>query len=247
MKKVIRLSEKQLVTIIKKVINEDTGITYNNVLAKPIGGNKIKFTKNKTNYIYSLELDNFVGTDVNVDDLFKDGNSFKIKYNVTGLKKGVAELGLNKLNKIINSLGSKNIKFVSAEGQNLVLIKEEKMINEGILSLLTGIFVSSAILAFSKIFKEINVRMRFLVTDETVESKDGKIILKKYIDKQSPEGDFYWGVDVRVPTENEGDVSKRILLFKNNDPETVQKLIVAYEKNPQSFFNSDSNQDALVI
>lgn len=113
--------------------------------------------------------------------------------------------------------------------------KDKGNVNEGFLTLLGGALLSGAILKVYKWISNYNLKNRMEETGQIKKSKDGKVVMKQYKDKN--DNSMYWGVDFTDGTKDEGWRERRILLFKGDDPKRVERIIKSYEVNPEKFFN----------
>jgi hypothetical protein len=112
MKKIIRLNESELVSLIKKIIKEDLEIAPYKL--KAVDGNVvISNTKTRKTLIYSLESKIFgFRTTVYVDSI----NSETITVSLAGIS-STKDLLKDDLNNILkNSFGSKEIKYTTKKG-----------------------------------------------------------------------------------------------------------------------------------
>ena len=114
-------------------------------------------------------------------------------------------------------------------------LENKGIVKEGFLTLLGGMILSAAITGVYKWATNSKLKSRMEPTGQIKKSNDGKIVMKQYKDKK--DDSLYWGVDFTDKTRDEGFDKRKILLFKEDNPERVEKIIKSYEVNPETFFN----------
>jgi hypothetical protein len=114
-------------------------------------------------------------------------------------------------------------------------LPNKKVVSEGILTLIGGMFISAAITGIYKWISNYKLKSRMIETGQIKKSQDEKIVMKQYKDKK--DDSIYWGVDFTDSTQDEGWEDRKILLFKGDDPRRVERIIKSYEVDPEKFFN----------
>jgi hypothetical protein len=102
--------------------------------------------------------------------------------------------------------------------------KNKKNLNEGVLMTLGGLALGGAIVkkAYDYI-KNRQLKNRMTETGNVKKSADGKFAMKEYEDNES--GETFWGVDVTDHTRGEGYEERRVLLFKGDNPQRIEKIL----------------------
>jgi len=119
MKKVIRLTESDLVKIVKKVLNEDYASKNPDIKIKKVdwnnSGNEIVVSSGGKNYAYKINYEEFLGSadgsdnyKVNFKDISQSGNDLIINRWISGGKTEPIKISFNDLKNL--STGNKLIK-----------------------------------------------------------------------------------------------------------------------------------------
>ena len=111
--------------------------------------------------------------------------------------------------------------------------KKDKRLNEGVLMTLGGLALGGAIVkkAYDYI-KNRQLKNRMTETGNVKKSTNGKFTMKEYEDKET--GETFWGVDVTDHTRGEEYEERRVLLFKGDNPERIEKILNSEVKHDYS-------------
>ena len=101
----------------------------------------------------------------------------------------------------------------------------QKQINESLLLTLGGIALGAGII--KKAYDYVSNRSLERDMEETGNTQEGSngVVMKEYIEKST--GDVYWGVDVTDKTRDEGFQKRNVLLFRGDNPERIEKILIS--------------------
>jgi hypothetical protein len=126
------------------------------------------------------------------------------------------------------------------------VIKEEKNINESVLLTLGGIALGGAII--KKAYDYLTNRSlinKMTPTGNVKKSTGGDqqgnfFTMKEYRDNDTDE--IYWGIDVTDDTRDEGFRDRKVLLFKGDDPQRIERILkleVAHDFSDEARMDDD--------